>query len=75
MLAFVFISVQAGKEKDIYDSVSSIDEVKEVYELYGEYDLIAKIESADPGELDQIISEKIRNLEGVSMTSTMVVAR
>ena len=50
-----------------------IDEVKEVYGVYGVYDLVVRIEADTLQELKDAISNKIRILENVRSTLTMIV--
>ena len=43
----------------------------ELYPLFGEFDLIAKIETKDFNELGRIVVERIRMVEGVLDTKTL----
>jgi DNA-binding Lrp family transcriptional regulator len=72
--AFVLISVDTGGEKSVLQKLRQIPEVVLSNELYGEWDIIAKIEVKDIRDLDGIVSLKIRKVPGVKLTSTMVVA-
>ncbi|EQD36384.1 transcription regulator, partial [mine drainage metagenome] len=45
--------------------------VVEVHPLFGEYDLIVKIDASDFSELGKIVIEKIRTIEGVIDTKTL----
>lgn len=47
-------------------------EVKVAYVVYGEYDLIVKVETDTLKDLDQFITEKIRKMPEIQMTSTMI---
>ncbi len=46
-------------------------EIIELHPLFGEYDLMAKIEAKNLEELTQIILNKIRKVEGVADTKTL----
>ncbi|MCC6028393.1 MAG: Lrp/AsnC family transcriptional regulator [Archaeoglobales archaeon] len=74
-LGFVLIKVAPGKEKKVYDRIASIKEVEELYPLFGEYDLIAKIVVKDFEELSDIVVNKIRTIEGVVETKTLTGAK
>ncbi len=74
-LGFVLIKVAPGKEKKVYDKIASIKEVEELYPLFGEYDLIAKIVVKDFEELSDIVVNKIRTIEGVVETKTLTGAK
>lgn len=73
--AYVLIAVAAGKEKNVFEDLSDVKGIKFVNELYGEWDIIAKIEAHDLGEIDVIVSQQIRTNQDVKLTSTMIVAR
>ena len=72
--AFVLVSVGTASEKKVLEAIRNIEEVSFAHELYGEWDLIAKIEVSDIRDLDGVISKKIREIPEVKLTSTMVVA-
>ena len=46
-------------------------EIIELHPLFGEYDLIAKIETNDYKKLIDIVVNKIRSTEGVTDTKTL----
>uniref|UniRef100_A0A7J2TJ17 Lrp/AsnC family transcriptional regulator n=1 Tax=Archaeoglobus fulgidus TaxID=2234 RepID=A0A7J2TJ17_ARCFL len=74
-LGFVLIKVAPGKEKKVYDKIASIKEVEELYPLFGEYDLIAKVVVKDFEELSEVVVNKIRAVEGVIETKTLTGAK
>ncbi|MCS7368927.1 MAG: Lrp/AsnC ligand binding domain-containing protein [archaeon GBS-70-058] len=72
-MAFVFINVETGTELEVRDALLNIDGVKEVYVIYGVYDIVVKIEAEGIEELKNIISMKIRRTPNVKSTLTMIV--
>lgn len=70
-IGFVLISTAPAKEHEVYEELSKIEEIKELHPLFGEYDLIAKIEAKDLDELGKIVVEKIRAIDGVADTKTL----
>ena len=72
-MAFVFINVETGTELEVRDALLNIDGVKEVYVIYGVYDIVVKIEAEGIEELKNIISMKIRRTPKVKSTLTMIV--
>ncbi|MGC8564984.1 MAG: Lrp/AsnC ligand binding domain-containing protein [Thermoplasmata archaeon] len=70
-IGFVLISTAPGKEHDVYDELRKIKEIIELHPLFGEYDLIAKIEAKDFNELGKIVVDQIRNIPGVIDTKTL----
>ena len=75
MQAYVQIALDSAKEQEIYDRLSSLKEIKEVHILFGEWDMIVKLQLDDPEHLGTFVMEQIRNLLGVRLTSTMIVAK
>ncbi len=71
VVGFVLISTAPAKEHEVYNKLSKVPEVVELHPLFGEYDLIAKIEAKDFNTLGQIVVEKIRSIEGVIDTKTL----
>jgi DNA-binding Lrp family transcriptional regulator len=73
--AFVLINSDTGVEKLLHQEIKSLDGVKEVYELYGEYDMLAIVEDKDEKEVQRIVSWELRKIKGIRSTNTMVVAK
>ena len=74
MQAFVLIGTEVGAEKEVLEELKQIESVKEAYIVYGIYDLLAKVIVKDTEELKNIVSNKIRQIERVRSTLTMIVA-
>ena len=73
--AFVFINTDAGVEKLLHEEIRKLQGVKEVYPLYGEYDLMAIVEDENEMDVAKIISWELRKIKGIRSTNTMVVAK
>ncbi len=71
--AFLLISSEVGQENQVISELQSIPEVKESYVVYGVYDVIAKIEAESMQHLKDGVSLRIRQLDSVRTTLTMVV--
>ncbi len=54
-------------------SSDSIQNVKEVHVTYGVYDVIAMVEAESPEKLKETITNRIRTLDHIKSTLTMVV--
>ena len=74
-VGFVLINVAPTKEKEVYEVLSKLEEVKELHPLFGEYDLLAKVEVKSFEELSEIVINKIRTTNGVTGTKTLTGAR
>ncbi len=73
-VGFVLINVELGKDKKVYDELIKKEKFKEVYFLFGAYDLIVKIEAKDFNELSNIVFNEIRTIPGVRSTKTLPAA-
>ncbi|MBN2325374.1 MAG: Lrp/AsnC ligand binding domain-containing protein [Spirochaetes bacterium] len=72
--AYVLLEAKPGYERNIVKQLKELPEIEFVNELYGEWDIITRVSIAKIGDLDALLSEKIRKIEGVTLTSTMIVA-
>ncbi len=71
--SFVLINADLGAEEDLLKDLRNIEFVKEVYMVYGVYDIIVKIEADTLEKVKETITWKIRRLEKVRSTLTMIV--
>jgi DNA-binding Lrp family transcriptional regulator len=73
--AYILIKVKVGSERKVVEKLKGLTEIKDLNELYGEWDIIAKIEVPKIEDLDALITEKIRDNSDIELTSTMIVAK
>ena len=71
--AYVVIHSDQGREDLVLRDLNKIPEVKEGDVVYGNYDVIGKVEAQTHNELEKIITKKIRNLNFVRTTMTLNV--
>ncbi|MBC7107442.1 MAG: Lrp/AsnC ligand binding domain-containing protein [Methanomassiliicoccales archaeon] len=72
-IAYVLIITAPQKDHQIYSELKRMNEVVEVYPLFGDYDLIAKIEGESVEALGRVVLYKIGALPGVVHTETLTV--
>ncbi|HDM25216.1 MAG: Lrp/AsnC ligand binding domain-containing protein [Thermoplasmata archaeon] len=70
-IGFVLVSAAPAHEHEVYNALLKIPEIVELHPLFGEYDLIAKIEAPDFDTLGNIVVNKIRSIKGVVDTKTL----
>lgn len=70
-IGFVLIKTAPAEEREVYRKLKQIDEVKEVHSLFGEFDLIAKIQAENFNRLGQVVVDQIRSITGVEDTKTL----
>lgn len=71
--AYVLINCDLGAEDEIIKEIRKIPEAREVAGVYGVYDIVAKVESDSMDKLREIITWKIRRIDKVRSTLTMIV--
>ncbi len=72
-IAYVLIITAPQKDHQIYSELKRFKEVVEVYPLFGDYDLIAKIENDDVEGLGRVVLYKVGAIPGVVHTETLTV--
>ncbi len=72
-IAFVLINTEIGSEGEVLKSLRNIPGVEEAYSVYGVYDIIAKVKAESMDKLKDIVTWRIRRLEKVRSTLTMIV--
>jgi len=75
MYAYLFIELGSSDEDDVIEKLKEMDEIREAHIIFGEWDIIAKVEVNSPEDLTAFIIDKIRTMPEVKMTSTMIVAK
>jgi DNA-binding Lrp family transcriptional regulator len=73
--AYILVNVSTGTEDEVCRALVEFNEVEEVATIYGEYDAIIKVEAKDMNHLDDFITTKLRSIQNIFMTSTMIIAR
>ena len=70
--AYVLISCDLGFDVEIIDEIKQLEDIKEVHGVFGAYDILVKLESANVENLKDIITWKIRKLNRVRSTLTLM---
>jgi DNA-binding Lrp family transcriptional regulator len=76
--AFVFLSVDLGREERIMKKLSKLEEVEEVHVITGEKDLIVVLEIErevlvpDSRRVSEFVRNKIAMIHGVKDTETLI---
>ena len=71
--AFVLINTDLGEGNEVFEALQEIPEVKDVYGVYGVYDYVVRLEADTMQNLKDTITTKIRRLNHVRSTLTMIV--
>jgi DNA-binding Lrp family transcriptional regulator len=73
VLAFILLNTKLGQEPNVAKELEKISEVTQSYLVYGVYDILVRVEAGNMNELKELISSKIRRIEDVRSTLTLIV--
>jgi DNA-binding Lrp family transcriptional regulator len=72
VLAYVLIVTSPGATRRVAVALREIDHVTVVHEVMGPYDIVAVIEADQLTDVPPILAERIRTLEGIQSTTSLV---
>ena len=61
------------KQQEIARQIKKLEGVREVTILTGGLDIIVKVMAKDIDDLNELVTEKLRDIDGVDKTQTMIV--
>ena len=64
---------ESGIKDSIISNLNEIESVKEAHGTFGSYDILTKLESNDEQKIQQDISNKIRKIQNIHSTLTLLV--
>ena len=70
--AYVLINCELGSEESIIKQLKSLPSIVEVHGTFGAYDILGKIESSTVEDLRETITWKIRKIEQIRSTLTLM---
>ncbi len=73
-VGYVLINVEPGKEHEVYLAVKDMDHVVDATLLFGDHDLIVKLEAESLATIAKSVVEAIRQVPGIIDTKTLAGA-
>jgi DNA-binding Lrp family transcriptional regulator len=73
LLAYVLITVKSGSEREFLKEISKFNQVVEANLVIGENDIVIKIDVKDISHMDKFLTDKLRVLPDVFLTTTMII--
>ncbi|CAE6493012.1 MAG: Lrp/AsnC ligand binding domain-containing protein [Candidatus Nitrosotenuis sp.] len=70
--AYVLINCDLGSEDKVLSELKSIKKIKETRGVFGAYDIVTKIEAPSSEMVKDIISSKIRRIDRIRSTLTLM---
>lgn len=71
--AFVLFKTEPSMERNVFMALSDMSAVTETHALYGEYDLVVRVEAEDSKSLTKLLMGDLRTVDGVKETETLIV--
>ena len=75
MYAYILISLKDGNEQEVIEEIQESPLVEEAHILFGEWDIIIKLRVQTPEEAGTFVMERVRKINTVRLTSTLIVAK
>ena len=72
VVAFVLIRVKPNHDREVLERIKKLEAVKDATTVYGECDLVAKINVDNLDDLDTFIFDVVRPISGVIGTTTLI---
>jgi DNA-binding Lrp family transcriptional regulator len=73
--AIVMIKAETSRIPELANQITEMAGVQEVFSVAGRVDLVALVKVARNEDLADVISDKMRHLEGIVETETMIAFR
>lgn len=73
--AFLFINAELLFIEDVINKLKEVPEIVDVFKVQGIYDIIARVNSDTEEKLKELVSERIRRIDRITGTVTVIIAR
>ena len=73
-VGYVLLNVGPGAEHDVYLQLQQLESVSDATVLFGDYDLIVKLQAVNLSSIAKAVVESIRQIPGVVDTKTLAGA-
>ena len=70
--AYVLVVTDPGKTRHVVEEMRKLPNIVEMHEVMGPYDIVVEIEVANLHEIPPILGERIRTIEGIQSTTSLV---
>jgi DNA-binding Lrp family transcriptional regulator len=75
LLAFVDIFVESSEMDDVIASLTKLEDLEELYEVTGEFDIVTLVSATDIEEFRDVLKNKIMKIKGVKSTVSSIVLK
>lgn len=74
-LAFIGINISRGTSEEVIVALSPLDEILELHELYGEFDLLLKVRARSLEQMRDIVVNKLGKIPQIMEAQLMTVLK
>jgi DNA-binding Lrp family transcriptional regulator len=74
-LAFIGINISRGTSEEVIVALSPLDEILELHELYGEFDLLLKVRARSLEQMRDIVVNKLGKIPQITEAQLMTVLK
>ena len=71
--AYILLNTEIGAENQVLKALKKVEGVEEAHGLWGVYDIVARVKADTMDKLKDIVTWRIRRLDKVRSTLTMIV--
>ncbi len=75
LMAYILAKIEAGREDEIFEKIKALSDVKRAEFTYGVYDVVVFVEFGRVEDLDEFLFAKLRKIQGITDTISMIVSR
>ena len=75
LLAFVDIFVEAPELDSVLEALGKLENLEELYEVTGEFDIVTLVSATDIEEFRDILKNRIMKIKGVKSTVSSIVLK
>jgi DNA-binding Lrp family transcriptional regulator len=73
VVAFILVATTSCSSYEVKDRIAEVPGVKEAHVVFGQYDVLVKVDVPDSETLRKLVFGKIRSMEAVISTATLTV--
>ena len=69
---YVLVGTDPGRTRQVISALQEVPGIVEIHEVLGPYDIVAEIEVDELRDVSPILMERIRTLDGIESTTSLV---
>ncbi|MGV9169246.1 MAG: Lrp/AsnC family transcriptional regulator [Promethearchaeia archaeon] len=71
--AYILIKTAAGMENEVLRRLLSFSATEEAHDVFGLYDIVAEVRARDMENIVDVVMDRIRPIDGIVDTQTLLV--